>query len=143
MLLSRKLRPDRRVIGRVLPSAHFAVDPGRNAFFRQAFAGQNGVNTKPAILFEGAHLIIPPGEKFSLLVVDSKRVMQAETVQITKSRAFAVRRHDGSAPKLGIVNIYVFWSDVEVSAHNEVDKFLSRKAVSEPPIPLQFIFVRR
>jgi len=59
------------MIGRVFPGAHFAVYPRGDALFREAFARQDGVNAKPAIFFEGAHLIIPPAEKFSFLVMDS------------------------------------------------------------------------
>jgi hypothetical protein len=129
------------MIGRIFSSAHFAVDPGRYALFRQAFARQNSVYAQPKIFFEGAHLIIPPAEKVSFLVMDSKGVLQAEAAQITKSGAFAVRSHDGSVPKVGIVNIYVLWSDIKISAHDEFGKFFFRKAASEPPIPLQFIFV--
>ena len=72
-----KLRPYRRVIGRIFSSTHFAIDPGGDAFFRQRFACQNSVYAQATIFFEGAHLIIPPAEKFSFLVMDSKRVDQA------------------------------------------------------------------
>src|SRR6476660_9145237 len=139
----RKLCPHRSVIGRIFSSTHFAIDPGGDAFSRQRFPCQNSVYPQATIFFEGAHLIIPPAEKFSFLVMDPKRVVQAETAQITKSRALAVRRHDGAAPKLGVVNIDVLWSDIEIAAHDEVGKFFFRKAISEPPIPLQFIFIRR
>ena len=88
-------------------------------------------------------MIIPPAEKFPFFVMDSKRVVQAEAAQIPKNRAFAVRSHDGSMPKLGVVNIDVLGSDIEIAAHDQVEKFFFRKAVSEPPIPLQFIFIRR
>src|SRR4029077_7137573 len=139
----RKLRPHRSVIGRVFSSTHFAIDPGGDAFFRQRFACQNSVYAQATIFFEGAHLIIPPAEKFSFLVMNSKRVVQAEVAQITKSRAFAVRRHDGPVPKVGIANIDVLRSEIKIATHDEVWGFFFRKAVSEPPIPLQFIFIRR
>jgi hypothetical protein len=70
-----KFRPHRRVIRRIFSSTHFAVDPGGAAFFRQRFACQNSVYAQAAIFLEGAHLIIPPAEKFSFLVMDSKRVV--------------------------------------------------------------------
>src|SRR4051794_26723324 len=105
-----KLRPHRRVIRRIFSSTHFAINPGGHAFFRQQFACQNSIYAQATISFEGAHLIIPPTEKFSFLVMDSKRVEQAKAAQITKSRAFAVRRHDGAAPKVGVVNIDVLGS---------------------------------
>ena len=44
-----KLRPHRRVIGRIFSSAHFAIDPGGDAFFRQRFACQNSVYAQAAI----------------------------------------------------------------------------------------------
>src|SRR4029077_3302421 len=137
----RKLCPHRRVIGRIFSSTHFAVDPGGDAFFRQRFACQNSVYAQAAIFFEGAHLIIPPAENFCFLVMDSKRVVQTEAAQIPKSGPFAVRRHDGTAPKLGVVNIDVLRSDIEIATHDEVGGFFFRETVSEPPIPLQFIFI--
>src|SRR4029077_12565879 len=137
-----KLRPHRSVIGRIFSSTHFAIDRGGNAVFRQRFACQNSVYAQATVFFKRAHLIIPPAEKFSFLVMDSKRVVQAEAAQITKSRAFAVRSHDGPVPKIGIVNIDVLRSDIEIATHGEVGKFFFRKAVSEPSIPLQFIFIR-
>src|SRR4029077_15740429 len=136
----RKLRPHRSVIGRVFSSTHFAVDPGGDAFFGQRFACQNSVYAQATIFFEGAHLIIPPAEKFSFLVMNSKRVVQTEAAQITKSGAFAVRRHDCAAPKPGVVNIDVLGSDIKIATYDEVGKFFFRKTVSDPPIPLQFIF---
>src|SRR5947199_8693128 len=104
------------MIGRVFSSTHFAIDPGSAAFFRQRFACQNSVYAQSTIFFEGAHLIIPPAEKFSFVVMDSKRVEQAEVAQIAKSGAFAIRSHDGPVPKPGVVNIDIFGSDVEIAA---------------------------
>src|SRR5262249_32454926 len=75
MLLGRKLCPYWRVIGWVFSAAHFVIDAGRDAFFRQAFACQYGVNAQPAIFFECAHLIVPPAEKFAFLVMDSQGVV--------------------------------------------------------------------
>src|SRR5437764_13026005 len=75
--------------------------------------------------------------------MDSKRVVQAETAQITKSGAFAVRSHDGTVPEVGVVNINILGCDIEIAAHDEVVEFFLRKAVPEPPIPMQLIFVRR
>src|SRR5205814_10703450 len=112
-------------------------------FLREAFARQNGVNAKPTIYLECAHLIIPPTEKLSLPGMDSKRVVQAKAAQITKSGAFAVRSHDGTVPEVGVVNINILGCDIEIAAHDEVVEFFLRKAVSEPPIPMQFISVRR
>src|SRR3954469_7256775 len=138
-----EVRPHRSVIGRVFSITHFAIDPGGDAFFRQRFACQNSVYPQSTIFFKGAHLIIPPAEKFSFLVVNSKRVEQAEAAQIPKSGAFALGSHDGALPKLGVVNIDVFRSDIEIATHDQVVKFFLRNAVSDPPIPLQFILIRR
>ena len=70
-----EFRPHRSVIGRIFSSTHFVVDSRRDAFFRQGFACQNGVNAQAAIFFEGAHLIVPPAEQLPLLVMDSERVV--------------------------------------------------------------------
>src|SRR4029078_170481 len=139
----RKVRPHWSVIRRIFSSTHFAIDPGGDAFFRERFARQNSVYAQSTIFFEGAHLIIPPAEKFSFLVMNSKRVEQAEAAQLTKSGAFAVRSHDGALPKRGVVNIDVFRSDIEIATHDQVVKFFFCNAFSEPPIPLQFISRRR
>ena len=69
--------------------------------------------------------------------------MQAEAAQITKSGAFAVRSHDGPAPKIGVVNIDILGRDIEITTDDELGRFFLRKALPEPPIPLQFIFICR
>ena len=73
-----KLRPHRRVIGRFLAFAHFNIDSGCAASFRQCIARQNRVDAKAAIFFKCAHLIIPPAVKFAFLVMDSKRIAQPD-----------------------------------------------------------------
>ena len=139
--LTPKLRPHWSVIGRIFSSAHFALDPGRDAFSRGAFARQNSIYAKPTIFFEGAHLVIPPAEQLTFLVMDSKGVVQAQAAQVTKGFAFTIRRHDCPAPKIGVVYIFVFGSDIEIAAHDEVRRCFFRKAFPEPAIPMQFIFV--
>src|SRR5215468_10070328 len=73
--------------------------------------------------------------------MDSKRVVQAEAAQITKSSAFAIRSHDGAVPKLGIINISVLRSDIEIATYDEVGRCFFRKASSKPAIPVEFVFV--
>ena len=72
--LHRKLCPHRRVIGQVFPAAHFPINAGRDTIFSQTFARQYSVNAQAAIFFERAHLVVPPGKKVALHVMDSKRV---------------------------------------------------------------------
>src|SRR5262245_48096034 len=75
--------------------------------------------------------------------MDSKRVAQTEAAEIAKSGAFAIRSHDGAAPKVSVVNINVFGCDIKIAAHDLERGFFFCDAGTESPIPLQFIFVRR
>src|SRR5215471_3927486 len=93
MLLHRKLCPNWGVIGWVFPTTHFTIDAGRDAVFSQTFACQYSVNAQSAVFFERTHLIVPPRKKVAFHVMYSKRVAQAEVVQLSQGRAFAVRSH--------------------------------------------------
>src|SRR5690242_14285589 len=75
--------------------------------------------------------------------MDSKRIAQPNSAKVSKRRAFAFRSHNGPAPEIWSVNVGVFWSHIEITAHDQVTGFFLRDAITESPIPLQFVFICR
>ena len=76
--LNSKLRPYRRVIGRFLAFAHFAINPRSSAFFRELIDCENCVDAEAAIFFKRAHLIIPPAEQFAFFVMNSQCIVKTD-----------------------------------------------------------------
>ena len=60
-ILSIKLRPYRRVIGRFFSFPHVAIDSGGDAFIREGFAGEDRIDPQPAIFWKGEHPVYRSG----------------------------------------------------------------------------------
>ena len=117
----RKLRPDRRVIGRFLALAHLALDARGGAMFRQRFARENRIDPQSAIFGKGEHPVIPPAKKAGLGMMDPQRVGQIRSPhRSSNAAALTVRTHDCATPQIGVVNILVLRRDIEIAANGQV-----------------------
>ena len=136
-----KFCPNRRVIGRIFAFAHFAIDAGRDAFLRQRFAGQDGVDAQAAIFWKGQHSIIPPGENARRLRMKPQRIAQTDFTKLLKGSPLAIGAHDRATPQSRVVNIDIFGRDIEIAAHRKIDIVLFAQAIAQSRIPFQLVFV--
>ncbi len=108
------------MVGGPLPGARLPVDMAGLAASGHCVAGQNQVNAQPGVTAKTRGAIIPPAESLFRLVELAKYIGQAQVQQPRQRLPLLRAAQDGVTPFLGVVNVLVCGSNVEVPQYNEV-----------------------